>query len=360
MNNIDERIVEMRFDNKQFENGVKETMGTLSRLKNALNLSESAKSLEELDKIGKTMSFDGIAAGIEALQKRFSTFGIVGMRIIENLTDSVMRLATKGFSFLSDSIVSGGIRRAMNIENAHFQLQALLKDEAKVQAIMDNAMESVDGTAYAFDEAAKAASQFAASGLQAGDDMMEALMGVVGVAAMTNSQYEDIARIFTTVAGNGRLMGDQLNQFAGRGLNAAATLADYFNDVNSGAVQANENVAAAIKQLTKGTRVAEGDIRSFVSKGQISFDIFASAMNSAFGDSAKKANETFTGAFSNMKAALARIGAEFISPLVAQNSQLVLLFNAMKDRINDVKKALVFDEAIGNTNALAKVFSHFR
>ena len=51
--------------------------------------------------------------------------------------------------------------------------------------------------------------------------------------------------------------------------------------------------------------------------------MFTEAMNDAFGDHAKKANETFTGAMSNVKAALARIGAEFVSPLVNQNGVLV-------------------------------------
>ena len=228
---VDHRIVEMRFDNKQFETGAKETMSTLGRLKEALKLPNTGKALEGIDKATKNISLAGIASGVEALERRFSTLGIVGMRVIENITDGLMNKVHAAVSFVTDSIVSGGIKRAMNIENAHFQLQALLKDETKVQAVMADAMESVDGTAYAYDEAAKAASQFAASGIQAGDEMLNALKGITGVAAMTNSSFEDISRVFTTVAGNGRLMGDQLLQLSSRGLNAASTLADYFREV---------------------------------------------------------------------------------------------------------------------------------
>lgn len=336
---IDERVVEMRFDNKQFESGAKETMGTLSKLKQALNLSSSKKSIEGLDKAVQKVSFDGMARGIEMLERRFSTMGIVGMRVVENLTDSVMRQVGKAASFVEQSVVSGGVRRAMNIENAHFQLQALLKDEEKVQAVMDDAMDAVDGTAYGFDEAARAASQFAASGLQAGEDMQLALKGITGVAAMTNRDFSEIATIFTTVAGNGRLMGDQLLQLSDRGMNAASTLKDYFVEV---------------KGLTNTT---ESDIREMVSKGKLDFKTFADAMGWAFGDSAKRANETFNGSLANMKAALARIGAGFVSPLIEQNGQIIKLFNAMKDRINDVKTALVFDESIGNTEALSNQFT---
>ncbi len=329
---VDERVVEMRFDNQQFERGVKSTMGTLDRLKQSLKLDGAAKGLEDIDKAANGVSFDGIAAGVESLQKRFSTFGIVGMRVIQNITDSAMRFAKNTVGFVTDSIVGGGKRRAMNIENAHFQLQGLLKDEAKVQAVMDDAMDSVDGTSYAYDEAAKAASQFAASGMQAGEQMQSSLRGITGVAAMTNSEYESISQIFTTVAGNGRLMGDQLLQLSSRGLNAAATIADYMTKVGD------------------GVKVTETEVRDMVSEGKISFEIFAAAMDDAFGEHAKKANETFSGAMSNVKASLARIGAEFVSPLIVQNGPLVEFFNALRERINDVK---------ANIGPLAELFTDF-
>lgn len=354
---IDSRVVEMRFDNKQFEKGAKESLNTLDRLKKALNMSDSAKEFDKINAAVKKTSMDKLLDSVQTLEKRFSVLGIVGMQTVQNITNAMTGKLVNAVGFVSNAIVEGGKKRAMNIENAHFQLQALLKDEAKVQAVMENANESVTGTAYAYDEAAKAASMFAASGLQAGDEMRQALMGVVGVAAMTNSEYSGIADIFTTVAGNGRLMGDQLLQLSSRGLNAAATLADYFNKVNSGAVQASEDVRVSIANLTGGLEMSEADIREFVSDGEISFRMFASAMNDAFGESAKKANETFTGSLANMKSALGRIGAEFYSPLIAQNSEVVLLINTLKDRINDVKKGLTFDKEIGNTNALSKQFT---
>ena len=333
---VDQRVVEMRFDNKQFESGAKQTMSTLDKLKEALKLPDSAKAFEDLDKASRNVKLDGIASGIEALEKRFSTLGIVSMRVIQNITDGLMNKVHSAVNYVSDAIVSGGIKRAMNIENAHFQLQALLKDETKVQAVMADAMESVDGTAYAYDEAAKAASQFAASGIEAGEDMLNALKGITGVAAMTNSSFEDISRVFTTVAGNGRLMGDQLLQLSSRGLNAASTLADYFREVRGEA------------------SITEGDIREFVSKGKISFKDFSDAMTWAFGDSAKRANETFTGSLSNMRSALARIGADFVSPLVEQNGELVKMFNALRVLFNDVRSYTQFDEERSAIEGLTK------
>lgn len=360
---IDERIVEMRFDNKQFEAATKETIGTLDRLKKALNLDAAAKGLDSVTNAISTKKLSVISQSLSALEQRFSAFGTITYRILENAADDIYKKVTTtiggAINYVTSAIKDGGLKRAMNMENAHFQLQALLKDEAKVQEVMANANTAVDGTAYSLDEAAKAASQFAASGIQAGDEMVNALRGIVGTAAMTNSQFEAISYIFTAVAGQGRLMGDQLLQLSGRGLNAAATLATFFNGVNDGSKQASEAVTAAIAELTGGLQVGEAEIRDWVSKGEISFKMFSEAMTEAFADSAERANETFTGSISNMRSAFARIGAAFYTPLIAQNSEVVKLVNAVRVRINDVKKALVFDEEIGNVNALSKQWTDF-
>ena len=313
---IDQKVVEMRFDNAQFEKNVSTSMSTLDKLKQSLNFDGAAKSFENIDRAANNVSFDKIASGVEALENRFSTMGIAGMRVIGNMTDAMIGFVKKGINFVTDSVIQGGKKRAMNLENAHFQLQGLLKDEAAVQAIMKNVNDSVDGTAYSLDAAAKVASQYAATGMRAGDKMFSALRAVAGVAAMTNSEYEETGEIFTTVAGNGRLMGEQLNQLASRGLNAAATLATYLHK-------------------------SESEVREMVSKGKISFETFAAAMDDAFGEHAKKANETFTGALSNVKAALARIGALFISPLIEQNGAFVKLFNTLREKINDIKSAMI-------------------
>lgn len=316
---VDERVVEMRFENGQFEKGVAQSTESLNKLKKSLNLEGAAKGLENVNSAAKNASgIESLAASLEKVEHRFSTMGIVGMRVIENLTDSAMRFAKKTVGFVTNGIINGGKRRAMNLENANFQLQGLLKNEEAVAAVMKNVSDAVDGTAYSLDAAAKVASQLAASGMKAGDEMFSALRGVAGVAAMTNSSYEDIGRIFTQVAGQGRMMGDQLLQLSGRGMNAAATLANYLTKVGD------------------GTKYTEAQIRDMVSKGQISFNTFAAAMDDAFGEHAKAANSTFEGALSNIKSALGRIGADFIKPLIAQNGPFVNLFNAIRKKVNQI------------------------
>lgn len=326
---IDEKVVEMRFDNEKFEKNVAQSMSTLDKLKAKLNFKDAAKSFEELENKTSNISFDKMAQSVEAIEKRFSTMGIVGMRVIQNLTDSAMHLVSKVQSFVSGGIINGGINRAFKIENARFQLQGLLKDGEAVEAVMQNVSDAVNGTAYGMDAAANVASQLAASGMKAGTEMYQALRGVAGVAAMTNSSYEDIGRIYTQVAGQGKVMGDQLLQLSGRGMNAASTLATYLGKT-------------------------EAEVRDMVSKGKIDFATFSAAMDNAFGDHAKKANETFNGALANIKAALAKIGVLFVSPLIASNGPIVKFFNTIREKINDIK-TLVTPLASVFTDKAAKV-----
>ena len=322
---IDDRVVQMRFDNSNFESNVKVSMDTLEKLKASMNFASALNSLKGLETASQNMKFSSLAASVSNIESRFSILGIAGKRAIENITDSMMGFAKKTVGFLTSGVINGGISRAMKLEQAHFQLQGLLKDETAVAAVMQNVNDAVDGTAYGLDAAAKVASQLAASGMRAGDQMYSSLRAVAGVAAMTNSSYEDIGRIFTQVAGQSRLMGQDLLQLSSRGINAAATIADYLGKT-------------------------ESEVRDMVSKGKISFEIFSSAMDDAFGEHAKKANETFTGAMANVKASLARIGAEFVSPLIVQNGPLVNLLNTIRERINDIKK---------NISPLSEMFTGF-
>lgn len=342
MPSIDNRIVNMLFENKQFEKGAEQTMKTLDELDKKLKLPDSGKAFDNITKAANSINLSGIRSGLDTIQDRFSSLGIVGMTVLQNLTNSVVNMGKKLVTAVPQQIARGGWNRAMNIEKAKFQLKGFQVAWEDISKQIDY---GVKDTAYGLDAAATVASQLVASSVKFTkgldpeidglDEMSRALRGISGVAAMTNSSYEDIGRIFTTVAGNGRLMGDQLLQLSGRGLNAAASLVDFFNDVNDGSIKASDSVTKSIKSITGGKKVTEAELRDLVSKGKISFKVFAEAMNTAFGDHAKAANETFNGAFDNIKAALSRIGQDFATPII-QNS--VRVFNALRMMFNGVRQ----------------------
>lgn len=307
-NTVDNRVVNMQFNNQQFEAGVKQSMSSLEKLKASLDFTGAEKGLSNVQNSVNNLSFSAIESSIASLEQRFSTLGIVGMTAIQNITNKVINLGTQIGTSLFNQMKTGGVTRYQNIANAKFQIEGLGKDWDELYKSMD---EAVSGTAYGIDEAAKAASSLSASGIESGEEMTKALKSISGVAAMTNSTYSDIADVFTTVASNGKLMTMQLRQLSSRGLNVAA-------------------------QIAKVKNTTEADVMSMVSKGEISFMDFAEAMTD-FGEHAKEANNTFSGALSNMKASLSRIGENFARPvyerLIGPLNDLRGLFDKVKGKL---------------------------
>ena len=358
---VDTNVVEIKFDNSQFVENVSQTIDIVNELKDSLQF--DSNSFDSLEKATRNIDLSGITTSLESLSQRFSTFGIIGMTAIQRITNEVMTLAGRLGRVLAkpwQQIITGGTNRAANIAQAQFQLEGLFgkTDEglAKLNMTMKASSDEIEkmtgmtsdmivamnaadyavaDTAYGLDSAAKAASVLATSGVDVlhfsedlkdangllRTEMQVALRSISGTAAMANASYDDIAHVFERISGNGRVMAIDLQSLSARGLNAAATLRDYLNEIG---VTAN---------------ATEKDIRDMVSKGQIDFMTFAKAMDSTYGDHAKDANNTFTGALSNMKFALSKIGADFIGPF---RDKMIPILNDVRIAINQVRKALNF------------------
>ena len=334
-NAVDQRVVEMQFDNSNFNRNVQSTISSLTQLDKSLELKSGSASLERVQNSVNNFDVNPVSAAIGKVGSGLGLLGSTLATTIGNVLSgiaSVGKTATLAVGGLTAAVgglaVSGGIKRALNLEHANFQLQGLLKSDKEVQKVMNDVNEAVTGTAYGLDEAAVVASQLAASNVKAsesGGEMLNVLKAIAGTAAMGGRSFADVGSIFATVAGQGKLMTMQLRQMESMGLNAAATLAE---------------------ALGKD----EATIREMVTRGEIDFATFAKAMSDAFGEHAQKANETFTGAMSNVKAALSRVGAEFAMPSI---ENLRKIFVATIPVINSFKTMLapvvdIFKELTGN------------
>lgn len=286
MSSIDDRVVNMQFNNAQFQQGVAQTQKSLDGLKQSLKLDNATSGIDDVQAAADHFSLQGMEDALSSISSHFSVFGAVGFTIIQDLTNGVLNAGRKMAGALIDPIVQGGANRALALQQAKFQFQGLGLD---IQSTMDAALAAVKGTAFGLDDAATAAAQFGASGITAASGLSNDLRAVAGVAAQTGSSYSSVAQIFESVAGNGRLMGQDLLQLSSRGVNAAAVLA-------------------------KSMGTTEAKVREMVTNGKISFQEFSDAMYKSFGANAANANQTYSGALDNMHAALARIGADVASP----------------------------------------------
>lgn len=323
---IDQRIVSMKFDNAQFESGAKESLQTLDKLRDGLKFEEASKGLNNL-------SVSPLIEGINGLKEGFNALDVVAITAISNITTALMNKLGGALKSTIGQIYSGGLKRATNLEQARFAMQGLLYDTEAVgdaawrygftiEDVMGNGgpvQNAVKDTAYGLDEAAKAASNFIASGVTDLGDLETVLKSISGTAAQTGSSYEDIAHIYTRIAGNNRLYAIDLQSFASRGVNAAAAIRDYLNSLDS------------------TVNYTEADVRKLVSDGAIGLDMFSKAMYKAFGPNAFRANETYAGSLSNLKASLSRIGEALETPKL-QN--MTRIFNELRETADALKPAI--------------------
>jgi tape measure domain-containing protein len=309
MSSIDDRIVNMQFNNAQFQQGIEQSSASLKDLNANLKLDNATQGIGEVQAAANHFSLANMESAVTSIASHFSVFGAAAFSVIDRITNAAID-AGKGIAQgIIDPLVQGGAKRALALQQAKFQFQGLGLD---IQSTMDAALSAVKGTAFGLDEAATAAASFGATGINAGNGLADVLRSVAGVAAQSGSSYSNVAGIFETIAGNGKLMGEQLNQLSSYGVNAAAVLA---------------------KSLGK----SEADVREMVTKGKISFQEFSDAMNASFGANAAKANETYTGALANMHAALARIGADVASPYFLGMRDI---FNALGPLFDTIHKAI--------------------
>ena len=318
MNNVENRVVEMKFDNTQFEQAVAKTMDTLDKFKDKLNFEDAGKGFDKLGTVtGKYSGILGdIGSAIDSVADHFSNLSGVGERVFSALTSAASGFLTSGINKLTSDVVQGGQSRAMNLEQAKFQLQGILGNAEEVnRVIYDDILPELQGTPFSLDQAAVVMGQLAASGKKSSEEVRQGTRAIAGAAAMTNSSFADMGRIFTKVAGNGRVMGDTLQEMSSRGLNAAADIGKVFD-------------------------MTEAEVREAVTAGEISYDMFAQAMDQLYGEQATKSTTMYTGALEDLRAALARIGAE---PQAVKLELLRDAFNALVpavDAVNAVLKPL--------------------
>ena len=324
---VDEKVVRIKFDNEKFEQKVKNTMQSLKNLKESLNFEGAAKGLENFERVANSFKLSHIEDSLNVIEKRFSTLGIIGASVINNLTTAAMGALSNAGNAIENMISGGGLNRAQNIEKAKFQLNGL---GIAWETVSDDIDFAVNKTAYGLDAAALAASTLAASGVAIGDafktitdprdgaekqisHMAVSLKAISGVAAQTQSEYSDIANIFSTVAGQGRLMTMQLRQLEMRGMNAAAVIAEHMG-------------------------ISEAEVREGLAKGLVDYETFAEAMYDKFADHASDANNTLNGVLANIRAAFAKIGQSFYTPLIENEGPLVKFLDKIRGYVNDLKK----------------------
>ncbi len=189
-NTIDERVVEMRFDNAQFERNVQTSMSTLDKLKQKLNLSGASKGLEDVGSAAKKVDLSGLGSGIETVSAKFSALQVMGVTALANITNSAVNAGKKIVSALTIDPVKSGFQEYETQMNA---VQTILANTQKegtnvkiVNKALDELNEYADKTIYNFTEMTRNIGTFTAAGVKL-DASVSAIKGIANLAAVSGS-----------------------------------------------------------------------------------------------------------------------------------------------------------------------------
>lgn len=194
MSSIDERIVEMQFDNDDFERGVQTSLTSLAKLKQGLNLDASARSLSNLEKVGKSFSLANVADSVQAISDRFSALGIMGVTALQNITNSAVNAGKRIVSALTiDPVKTGFNEYELKMDSIKTIMASTGESLETVNQYLAELNEYSDKTIYSFSDMTQNIGKFTNAGVKLEDAVM-AIKGISNEAARSGASANEASR----------------------------------------------------------------------------------------------------------------------------------------------------------------------
>lgn len=187
---IDERIVEMRFDNRQFEQNVQTSLSTLDKLKRGLDLDNAAKSLDGFGDAAKRCDMSVLGKSVETVQAKFSAFQVVAMTTLSNITNSAVNTGKRLVSALTIDPIKTGFQEYETQIGAVQTILANTQHEGtnlqQVNRALDELNTYADKTIYNFTEMTRNIGTFTAAGVNLRTSV-DSIKGIANLAAISGS-----------------------------------------------------------------------------------------------------------------------------------------------------------------------------
>jgi tape measure domain-containing protein len=191
MSSIDQRVVQMLFDNTAFEKGISTTLASLDKLNSSLKLSGATKGLEDIDaEASKGLSLGNLASGVDSIAGKFSALGVVGVAALADITGKIVDAGIElAKDFVVDPIKDG-------LESYTEQIQAtqtILANTAsagttlnQVTGVLNTLKTYANQTVYSFSDMTTSIGQFTAAGVDL-NTSVSAIKGIANLAAFSGA-----------------------------------------------------------------------------------------------------------------------------------------------------------------------------
>lgn len=322
---VDERVVEMRFDNAQFEKNVHQTMQSLEQLNDSLRLDGAEKGFEKISDASAKVDFDEMQGALDNLSGKFSAVEVMGVAALSHITRQAVDTGERLVKSLSlDQVTSGWNKYAQKTASVQTIMNATGKSIAKVNGYLSKLMWFSDETSYSFTDMTQSLGQLTASG---GDieKVIPMIMGMANATAYAGKGASEFSRVIYN-----------LNQSYSQG---------YLSLMDWKSVELAGVATAELKKQIIDTGVALGKIK----KGDVTVGTFSSTLSTKWAD--KEVMETAFGKFAEFSEAVKKMVDAHPGMLASQ------AIDALADKYDEVtvkafkaaQEAKSFSEAVDAT-----------
>lgn len=275
---VDERVVEMRFDNKQFEQNIQTSLSSIDKLKRSLNLEGAAKGLETVNDAAQKCNMSPLTNAVETVRVRFSALEVMAITALQNITNSALAAGKNLVSAFTVDPIKSGFEEYETQINAVQTILANTSSKGTTLDQVNNALDELnhyaDMTIYNFTEMTRNIGTFTAASVDL-DTSVAAIKGIANLAAVSGSNSQQASTAMY-----------QLSQALAAG---TVKLQDWNSVVNAG--MGGQVFQDALKETAKVHGIAidemikdEGSFRETLSKGWLTSDILTETLAKFTGD----------------------------------------------------------------------------
>lgn len=187
---IDQRVVEMRFDNKQFESNVSNTMSTIEKLKQSLRFKGATEGFQDISTAANKVNMTGLGGAVDAIHAKFSALQVMGVTALANITNSAVNAGKRIVSALTIDPIKTGFQEYETQINAVQTILANTQSKGTTLKDVNKALDTLntyaDKTIYNFTEMTRNIGTFTAAGVDL-DTSVKSIQGIANLAAISGS-----------------------------------------------------------------------------------------------------------------------------------------------------------------------------
>ena len=348
---VDERVVSMQFDNKNFEKNVSTTMSTLDKLKQKLHFDGASKGLDSINAASKKVDMNGLASGVEAVRMKFSALEVMGVTALANITNSAVNTGKRMVSALTIDPIKTGFQEYETQINAVQTILANTQSKGStlkdVNAALDELNTYADLTIYNFTEMTRNIGTFTAAGVDL-KTSVSAIQGIANLAAVSGSTSQQASTAMY-----------QLSQALAAG---TVKLMDWNSVVNAG--MGGEVFQNALKktseELDTGAKEAikaAGSFRESLSTGWLTSEVLTKTLKKFTTSGANEYVAEYTGLSKKaVETSLKEAKAKYGEADAIKYASKALADKSGKNQ-KEIEEALTMAETATNAATKVKTFS---